>query len=486
MSVTAEATLFHHEYERELETWLRRRFRFLCSAYWLLELVYLLANVIAIVVAASLNEGNLTNNFVNVAGAGLGLLVIGAYLFRRTEQLETRAELLRAAGQVIMMLGAISLGTEAVARAIGLTGAGSMIFSLGFWHFTACLILPWRPIESLKPMVPLLVAWGVMVVITEVRADRIPQAVIFPPLGWLILLPGLAISGWRLGRHSREFHKAMVGRMFSSMRRELAEARTIHESMFPARFDDGHVRFEYEYKPMREMGGDFVHLEVSPTGVVHLLLLDVTGHGLAAALTVNRIYGELERIRAESPNAEPGEVIRLLNRYVHLTMASRHNIYATALALMFEPYEGELQWANAGHPPAFLRNVNGRISELQATGVLLGALADGEFTVDQVVERMEPGDSLVAFTDGAFETQNRRGEQFGLSNVRETMRRPTAPANWASFLSSLVTRHSGGRSQDDVLVVALSYLRPRSEQRLTSEAAPLSTSVAAVSAPARS
>ena len=64
-------------------------------------------------------------------------------------------------------------------------------------------------------------------------------------------------------------------------------------AQFPAEYDDGFVRFEYRYTPMRELGGDFVHLHVAASGIVHVVLLDVTGHGLAAALTVNRLYGEL-------------------------------------------------------------------------------------------------------------------------------------------------------------------------------------------------
>src|SRR5690606_36963856 len=134
-----------------------------------------------------------------------------------------------------------------------------------------------------------------------------------------------------------------------------------------------------------------------------------TGHGLAAALTVNRLYGELERLRAEGPNMPPAEVIRLLNRYVQLTMA-HHNIYATALAISLDPYDGTLRCANAGHPPAFLRAASGAVRELMATGVVLGALMDEEYEIEEISDKLHPGDSVVAYTDGAFETRNRRGE----------------------------------------------------------------------------
>lgn len=465
MPVTAETTLFKQEYERELEVWLRRRFRFLCTAYWTLELLQFLWHVLWVFIAFRDGWERALPYLVYGLASSAGLLVIGGYLFSRTERLDTRDEMLTAASQMILLLGAISFTAEIVLRFVAPATRSNMIFSIAFWHLTASLILPWRPRESLRPMVPLLIAWSLVVAIFELQARSYVSALLLPFLGWLVLLPGLGINAWRISRHSKEFHKVMVGRAFSSIRKELAEARTIHESMFPARYDDGYVRFEYEYQPMREMGGDFVHFHVSPTGVVNLVIIDVTGHGLAAALTVNRLYGELERLRAEGPNLSPAEVIRLLNRYVQLTM-SHHNIYATALAVSIDPYDGTMRCANAGHPPAFLRAANGAVRELIANGVVLGALTDDEYEIDETIEQLLPGDSVVAYTDGAFETMNRRGEQFGLDTVRDTFRRQPAPANWASFLSSLVSRHAGGHSQDDILVVALTFQQQRTEQRL--------------------
>lgn len=465
MAVTAETTLFRQEYEREMESWLRRRFRFLCAAYWTLELLQFLWHAIWVIIVFRHGWEQALPNLVFALATSAGLLVIGGYLFGRTERLDTRDELLTAASQMILLLGAISFTAEIVMRFASPGTRSTMIFSIAFWHLTASLFLPWRPRESIRPMIPLLIAWGLVVATFEISARNYTNAIIIPVLGWLVLIPGLAINAWRISRHSREFHKVMVGRAFSTIRKELAEARTIHESMFPERYDDGHVRFEYEYQPMREMGGDFVHFHVSPSGVVNMVIIDVTGHGLAAALTVNRLYGELERLRAEGPNMPPAEVIRLLNRYVQLTMA-HHNIYATALAISLDPYDGTLRCANAGHPPAFLRAASGAVRELMATGVVLGALMDEEYEIEEISDKLNPGDSVVAYTDGAFETRNRRGEQFGLNTVRETFRRQPAPANWASFLTSLISRHAAGRSQDDVLIVALTYLNQRREQRL--------------------
>ena len=214
-----------------------------------------------------------------------------------------------------------------------------------------------------------------------------------------------------------------------------------------------------------ELGGDFLHVHVGPEGLVHLTLIDVTGHGLAAALTVNRLYGELERIRGEGPRSEPGDVLTLLNRYVYLTMA-RHNIYATAVALTLDPYLGEVRWASAGHPPAMLRGINGVVRHLGSTAMVLGALDDDDFEAAEQRLELSPGDVIVAYTDGAIEARDRRGHQFGIDRLGDLLHSRPAPSNWPQFISSSVDQHTIGRVEDDVLVAALTYAALRPQQQV--------------------
>jgi serine phosphatase RsbU (regulator of sigma subunit) len=283
--------------------------------------------------------------------------------------------------------------------------------------------------------------------------------VIFGPL---ILVPGLAVAAVRLHWHSEQFRTRMVGKLFTSMRQELKQARHIHESMFPARHDDGFVRFDFTFRPMHELGGDFIHLHVGPTGLVYVTLLDVTGHGLAAALTVNRLYGELERVRAESPHAEPGELLAALNRYIYFTM-SRHQIFVTAVCLSIDPYIGRLQWASAGHPPGFRRGANGVVTQLPATTVLLGALGPEEFLPEQRALDLTPGDTIILYTDGAFEARDRQGNQLGIPRLEDLLTRHPPPRNWSQHLESAVVKHSGGQTADDVLIASLTLVALRKE-----------------------
>jgi serine phosphatase RsbU (regulator of sigma subunit) len=278
------------------------------------------------------------------------------------------------------------------------------------------------------------------------------MAVVTSPL-WFI--PGCWYAAWRYRRMEEQSDHARLGRQVRTLGGELSRARIVHDAMFPAEFDAGHISFEYEYQPIQEIGGDYVHLHLCrESGRISLTLLDVAGHGLAAALTVNRLFGELERIRAENPSAEPGEVMNLLNRYINLTMAP-HSMYATGTCIMLDPGTGRLAWVNAGHPPALVRRLSGEVQELCCTCMLLGAERSDDFVHGQQDMKLSPGDVVIAYTDGVIEAMDAHGRQFGMSRLRETAKFTPPPRNWPRFIASAVAKHRHGPPDDDLLVVQL-------------------------------
>ena len=453
--------LFRHEYEHELETWLRRRFALLCLAYGSLALIDLTFRTLRLIAGGNPDQpGRVTAGVTGAVLAAVSILIVGVF-FVRGRRDETRDDLLSTVSWMIVAMGIAALTTRFVGEALNQPYDFGSITSIFFWHFTACLFLPWTPRDSLRPILPLLAIWSVHMLFLENHVTTLNRilAVMFSPG---VVLPGLLIAGWRLRRHSRSFRSVMLGHHYRSMRRELSRARTIHESMFPDEYDDGFVCFKYTYQPMLELGGDFLHIHVGPEGFVHLTLLDVTGHGLAAALTVNRIFGELERIRGEASRARPGEVLALLNRYICLTMVS-HNIYATAITMTLDPYAGELCWASGGHPPALLRGANGVVRQLSSTAVMLGAVGDDDFESDEQTLELTPGDVIVSYTDGAIEARNRAGQLFGIDRLRDLLQSSPAPGNWPQYIASSVDRHKVGRAEDDVLVASLTFaaIRPQ-------------------------
>jgi len=206
---------------------------------------------------------------------------------------------------------------------------------------------------------------------------------------------------------------------------------------------------------MRSIGGNFLFvwpLAFPPsqmTGPVHAVILDVSGHGVSAALTVNRLHDELRRFFAARPEGGAGALIEHLNAFVSEHLAP-HGVFATALAVRLEPTTGELEWASAGHPPAIIRR---RESEerLDATAPMLGVLEAGLFSAAAGLTRLAPGEVLFAFTDGAFEGLDRTGRTSGLDQFRGLLK----TASDAREAAAKVASARGAAASDDLLIVEM-------------------------------
>src|SRR5439155_8256743 len=111
------------------------------------------------------------------------------------------------------------------------------------------------------------------------------------------------------------------------------------------------------------------------------VLLDVTGHGIAAALTVNRIVGELDRTFSANAAGDPApaELLLALNHYACLMLA-QHGLYMTALCLRVDADQGIIQWTSGGHPTAFIRRGDGSIESLESTALIMGVQDEPQYT----------------------------------------------------------------------------------------------------------
>lgn len=291
---------------------------------------------------------------------------------------------------------------------------------------------------------------------TDATLDAIMASLVVP-LIFAIALPSvlLTFATSALNRLRERLEVKVLRHMHVQQRQSLFDARRIHESRFPAPLLDGPVRVEYFYEPMRQIGGDFLQLHRSPQGRLHLDVIDVTGHGIAAALSVNRIDGEMRRLYAERADLPPEQLAAGLNRYLNLTLA-RHSVYATAMCLSLTD-SGHVTFVNAGHPPAFLRRRDGRVVRLQSTAFILGVCPDGIFEAQSDFLQLAPGETIVIYTDGACESTDSRGRQLGIEGLARALEawNPESGAPLIRFLPEAVRRFRHGPPKDDVLFVVL-------------------------------
>jgi serine phosphatase RsbU (regulator of sigma subunit) len=339
---------------------------------------------------------------------------------------------------------------------------------LAFNHLITCFIVPWTVRESIKPALLLLLGVGLIiafdVLMTHAGAGKIIALSV--GVGLLVatllgFLPGTLLCWWRFSRFNRNFRLQFESSRYRAIQHELEGARLIHEAALPKPVLDGPVRVEFVYEPMRQIGGDLLVVRKPDPlrpGLVDVIVLDVTGHGVAAALTVNRLVGEIERTYAERQDISPESAVRALNRYVYLTL-SHHAVFVTALAMRIDASENTIRYVNAGHPPGFVISADGTTTRrLEPTSMLLGASDDDCFDPAPQTMQLVPGEAVIAYTDGAseaFDDANRMLMVAGVERLVVTQAKEYRdPRVWPRAILDGVIRHRAGTPQDDTLVVA--------------------------------
>lgn len=349
---------------------------------------------------------------------------------------------------------------QAIVREPQLGVGVTWMLNLFFAHFFAALFIPWTPREAIAPLIPLLALNAVLALSLKLlnNSDTWLDTILAITLSPLVGVPGTLICWWRHSSYRKKFHYRMLRGRYGEIKQELTDARRIHEALFPAPISDGPVRMDYIYEPMRQIGGDYFFtrhtLRDDGSAVLNLILIDVTGHGLTAALTVNRLAGEIQREFGENPVTSPADILRGLNNYIHHTLAL-HSVYATALALRVDTKEDRLTWASAGHPPAFLRAVNGNIERLESTALVLGACLGDDFVVEEDSHTFGRGDTVLLYTDGATEARNEEGKMLTVRGLEAILAngRPEARGGWTSTVMQYVEQHREGAADDDTLLV---------------------------------
>jgi serine phosphatase RsbU (regulator of sigma subunit) len=196
------------------------------------------------------------------------------------------------------------------------------------------------------------------------------------------------------------------------------------------------VTVESEYRPSRQVGGDF--FQVIPNqldGSLLLLAGDVAGKGLQAGMLVALIVGVIRA--AVEADTDPLSILQTLNRQ----LVGRRSAQATCLAMSIAA-DGWVTLANAGHIPPYL---NG--SPVAMEGALpLGFITGAEFSVMRF--QLAPDDRLVVLSDGVAEAMNEKGELFGFDRIAQLL------AGKLNIAALAEAAQSFGQN-DDISLVAL-------------------------------
>jgi hypothetical protein len=234
----------------------------------------------------------------------------------------------------------------------------------------------------------------------------------------------------------------LLRRVLLSVRRQremaldVKQAQEVQHVLLPETVKVPGLTIESEYRPAREVGGDFFQIVPHTSdGSVLIVAGDVAGKGLQAGMLVAMLVGAI-RTAAET-SVEPEFVLAALNR----RLLGRGSANATCLALRIEP-DGGVTLANAGGLPPYLNGV-----EVPMEGALpLGTIPEAEFPVSHF--QLGKGDTLTLISDGIIEAQDKKGHLFGFERVNELLRTRLSAA-------ALATAAQLFGQEDDISVVSV-------------------------------
>jgi sigma-B regulation protein RsbU (phosphoserine phosphatase) len=254
--------------------------------------------------------------------------------------------------------------------------------------------------------------------------------------------------------------QASVGQLSGKLEHELAIARGIQVSLMPRNLPQPPGwRIASVYRAAREVGGDFFDAYDLPArpGKVGFIVADVTGKGVTAALVMAFTRAVLRS--AAYNGTGPADALARTNRV--LVRDARTGLFITAFAGEFDTATGQLRYASAGHePPLLVRGRDGRVSELDLPpAVLLGAFED--FEAPETSIELEPGDLLVAFTDGVTDAIDAARTRFGDARFQAALGAVAAGGPDAAVegvLAAIDAFSAGEPAADDITMLAIGRL----------------------------
>ncbi|OFV89753.1 MAG: hypothetical protein A3H95_15550 [Acidobacteria bacterium RIFCSPLOWO2_02_FULL_64_15] len=200
------------------------------------------------------------------------------------------------------------------------------------------------------------------------------------------------------------------------LRRELELGRQIQHDMLPHQpLQHGLTEIQGVSVPAREVGGDFFNYFVLPDDRLALVVGDVSGKGVGAALLMSNIQASL-RLRlslGQDLSAIANEIDADIDRNAPGPM------YATLFLGILDPVAHRLHYVNAGHHPQFVLRRQGELEPMGSTGLPVGLMAGHGYR--QVQAEVAPGDLLFFYTDGCVETMSESGEPFGAKRLEQLL-----------------------------------------------------------------
>jgi serine phosphatase RsbU (regulator of sigma subunit) len=247
-----------------------------------------------------------------------------------------------------------------------------------------------------------------------------------------------------------EMHEAQLKQR--ALSRDLELAHRVQRGLLPPAPPKvpGYYFFDF-YESANQVGGDYYDYIEFADGRVAVVLGDVSGKGVSAALVMAKLSGEVRFDLASAPTA--ADALNRIN--ASFCRSGWEDRFVTFVVAIVDPKKNELTIANAGHMAPLLRTRDGQVQCLgeEVTGLPLGVLADYEYT--QKSHTLQPGEAVTLYTDGISEAMNEAGDLYTIERLTSQILLPADDLNvLGQRILSDVKRFVGTRSQSDDMCLA--------------------------------
>ena len=296
--------------------------------------------------------------------------------------------------------------------------------------------------------------------------SNLPAFVLASGLVMSLLIFGITLlvvrSRTRAEHYSKDLEVANeeLESFYYSVEQELGTARSIQHALLPKDLPklEG-WKIAYHYQPAREVGGDFYDFLRLDDGRVGLVIGDVSGKGIAAALVMANTQSVLRAV-ARRGNVAPGRVLAEANEVLYAYIPS--GTFVTCFYGVLDPENGRLVYANAGHDPPYSQR-GGDAQELRARGMPLGLMPDMPYEEKEAV--LAAGDDLLLYSDGLVEAHDTKGDMFGFPRLRRLIMAQSTGSGeeLIDVLLAELTSFTGAdaEQEDDITLVTLERSKAR-------------------------
>jgi sigma-B regulation protein RsbU (phosphoserine phosphatase) len=273
---------------------------------------------------------------------------------------------------------------------------------------------------------------------------RTPQRI--EPYGFALFLAALGyVAARRVLRRDQKL---------ADLQSELDLARHIQLSILPGNFPTSAAfRVAARYVPMTSVAGDFYDFIVADDNQAGLLIADVSGHGVPAALIASMV-----KMAATSQRTNADAPAQLLTGMNAALCGNTQSQFVTAAYIHLDAGTREFSYAAAGHPPMLLLR-DGLVTEVEENGLILAILPNAAYT-----QRSQPllaGDRLILYTDGLVEAADSRQEFFGQANLHAAVRETATlhPSDAANSIIRSVQKWAPSQD-DDLTILVCDFIGP--------------------------